>query len=373
VKPKPLIISLLAFIITSTTTAQQFVPFSSNLQLPTLPPGAREMGLGGVGTAGTGNSFSVYYNPADLSLRNFSVGVDGINFPWLRTLPYAKVSYQFYGVYGAYKIPNLFALGAFFAQHSFSITYNSIPDYSNPEYLAGIALARDFSSVLSGGITIKFGKNTIKYAAPPYRPEATLERSASLFALDVGLLFRQVTPAPLLGSLSNSTGLNVGAVFKEIGPKYTYFSGTGQDNPLPSNMRFGVSYGWLNQDDLSSTLVLDFVKYLNDQTFRGPDKTYAWFNAIFRGWTDQSLSDELRHISYLTGVEVGYREVVFLRLGRGRDFTPAINTWSVGIGGKYFGLGADVAFVSKKYIYLDPRAYNDTSDSGLRFTLSYQR
>jgi hypothetical protein len=373
-KPKPIIISVLAFVFTSMTNAQQFMP-SSNLVLMTLPPGAREMGLAGASTAGAGNAFSIYYNPAGLtSIKTFSAGADGIDFPWPNGLFYGNVSSPFYSFYSAYNISGLFTAGVSFTRSKYSGQYFYGPNVSNREYLAGFAVARDFSELFSAGIGVKFGRNSIDVVSYDYSPERSYSYSATLFSLDLGLLLRQIVSDPLFGTPSNGSGLNLGLVFKDIGPTYEYFSGQGE--PLPSNMRIGVSYGWLNDGDFSSTFVLDLVKYLNDQGLLSHDgvrNTYAWFNAIFKGWTDQSPGDELRHISYLTGLEVSYKKMIFFRVGRGRDFTPYISTWSVGIGGRYLGIGADVAFVSKKYIYLDPRAYKDTSDSGLRFTASYER
>jgi hypothetical protein len=353
---------LLAIGLSLPSSAQQYMP-TSNLVLPSLPPGARGIALAGAGGTASADAFAVYYNPANLlTEESFSVAGDGVSFPAPKS-DITAWSYSFYGAYGSYALPQV-TFGASLAVRKADLGNFLGNDFSETEFLATVAVARKFSQSLHAGIALKIGNASIEIPSPE-SDGRILSCSAGLFAIDFGLLLHQILRDPVIGSSSATSGLHVGIVFKEIGPTYEYFPGQG--DPLPSNMRLGISYGWLNAGDVSATVLLDLVKYLNDRD------RYTWFNAIFSGLTDQSISDELRHLSYLAGLEVGYGEMLFVRVGWGRDFTPAINTWTAGIGARDRGVGVDLAYVSKMYLYAAQGFLVKDTNDGLRFTLSYAK
>jgi hypothetical protein len=359
--PKTLI--LCAFL-SSSVLAQQFMP-GSNLVLMSLPPGARGLALAGASTAASIDASAIYYNPAGLtSTKTLSFSADGIAFPFPMAEFFRNVNTPFYNLSGAYNIPEAGVLAVSYAYHRFETEEAFGGNFTKSEYLVSAAFSRQLSERFSGGAAAKLGRLSMGTAGSGL---FDFTASAGLFALDLGFLFRDATCQPILGTSMKSTGLSLGLALKEIGPKYSFFDG--QDEAIPTNMRFGLSYDWLAVENVSSMVTVDLVKYLNDGYV--PDKTYSWFSPLINGWTDQSFADEMRHISYSAGLEIGYRDVVFFRLGRGRDFTPAINTWAVGIGGKYLGLGLDAVYISKKYLYAG--ALRDNTSDGVRFTLSYQR
>jgi hypothetical protein len=210
---KILMTTILSILTPFVAPAQQFMPWS-NLVLMTLPPGAREMGLAGASTAGAGNAFSIYYNPAGLtSIKTFSAGADGIDFPWPNGLFYGNVSSPFYSFYSAYNISGLFTAGASFTRSKYSGQYLYGPNLSNREYLSGFAVARDFSELFSAGIGIKFGRNSIDVVRYDYPPQPSYSYSATLFSLDFGLLLRQIVSDPLFGTPSNGRMGSLGPLF----------------------------------------------------------------------------------------------------------------------------------------------------------------
>jgi hypothetical protein len=359
--PKSLILFTL---LSSSVLAQQFMP-GSNLVLMTLPPGARGLALAGASTAANIDASAIYYNPAGLtSIETSSLNIDGLAFPWPKAEFFGNIKTPFFNLSGAYNIPDAGALGVSYAYHKFEAKDAFGGNFSSSEYLVTLGFARQLSESFSGGVAAKFGRVSMRMEAGYL---SDIDASAGLFALDLGLLFHDATCQPILGTSMSSSGLNLGLTLKEIGPKYSFFDG--QDEAIPTNMRLGLSYDWLAVESVSSTVTVDLVKYLNDGNV--PDKTYSWFSAFINGWTDQSFADELRHVSYSAGLEIRYRNVVSFRFGRGRDFTPAINTWSVGIGGRYSGFGLDAVYITKKYLYVG--ALRDDTSNGVRFTLSYER
>ncbi len=338
---------------------------ASNLVLMTLPPGARGLGLAGASTAVSIDASAIYYNPAGLaSLKSTSLTADGLAFPWPDAEFFGNIKRPFYSFSGAYSIPDVGALGVSYAYHKLDTDDIFGDKFIKSEYLVTGAFARQLSQNIAGGVALKFGRISMKTEG---RYLSDIDVSAQLFALDLGFLLRSRACQPIFGTSADSHGLNLGLTVKEIGPKYSFFNG--QDEAIPTNMRVGISYDWLALESLSSIIALDLVKYLNDAN--GLDKTYSWFSPLINGWTDQSFADELRHISYLMGLQVGYEDMIYFRLGRGRDFTPAINTWTAGIGAKYSGFGVDVVYITKEYLYAG--ALKDNSSNRVRFTLSYER
>jgi hypothetical protein len=259
------------------TTAAQFLK---------IGVGARATGMGGAQAGVLGDIASLYWNPAAVSRIPAASELTFNHIAWL-----ADISFDY-----AAGIMRIGDLGTF----GLSITSLRVPEenvttvdypegdgrkWNASSFSIGLSYARNLTDRFSIGFTAKFIREDI------------WSESATGFALDVGTLY-----------ISEIRGLTLGASISNFGSSMQldgrdlYFNndpngdvGSGPNNipseyrtegfPLPLTFRIGLAYDALQTDLFRATVALD-AAHPNDNT--------EYVNS---------------------GLELGFREIVFARVG----------------------------------------------------------
>jgi hypothetical protein len=182
--------------------------------------------------------------------------------------------------------------------------------------------------------------------------------SASAFAVDLGAIHR----------FSFVRGLAVGANLSNMGPKITYIQAS-QADPLPTNLKLGLSYKVMDSEFNKLTLVMDTNKQLiykywknvntgksiDHDKYRKLDKTAKdeyesksdpFYKAIFTSWTDGSINDQLDRLDSSIGAEYVYNDMIALRAGYYYDQDGDVKYPAFGAGLKYNLLRFDFAYIA---------------------------
>jgi len=129
---------------------------------------------------------------------------------------------------------------------------------------------------------------------------------ATDFAVDLGVLYHMTDP--LLHKK-----LSFGANLANMGPKMSYID-RAQADPIPTNLKFGLSWEPINDGYNKITIAYDMNKLLvckhDDAT------TDPFYIALFTAWTDEPVFIDM---IYNMGIEYWYSDLVALRYGYWND------------------------------------------------------
>jgi hypothetical protein len=137
--------------------------------------------------------------------------------------------------------------------------------------------------------------------------------TATVFAVDAGILYR--TPFPRL---------TLGAAVTNLGPNIVYIDAA-QSDPLPRNLAFGVAYDLFKNRYNKMTLVGEINKRITD--------------------LNDGFSEELKEAIQSVGFEYWYGSFIALRGGYKNDDAGAIDYFTVGAGLQYKNIRFDFAYI----------------------------
>jgi hypothetical protein len=140
---------------------------------------------------------------------------------------------------------------------------------------------------------------------------------ATTFAVDLGVLYKMTDP--LLHK-----ELSLGACLANMGPKVSYID-VAQADPLPTNLKFGAAWKFVDDGFNKLTLSADMNKLLVRKLSNG--KTDPFFIALFTAWTDEPVFIDM---IYNTGLEYWYQDLVALRFGYWNDQLGALKPYTFG-------------------------------------------
>ncbi|MFA6472887.1 MAG: PorV/PorQ family protein, partial [Candidatus Latescibacterota bacterium] len=163
------------------------------------------------------------------------------------------------------------------------------------------------------------------------------------FALDIGALYKPPVQ-----------GLSLAASIHNMGPKISYIDVT-QADPLPLNFVLGAAYKPVDTEFNKLLFALDIYKPL-------VMRSGSPFEALFKGWYDEPMKDEMRQIDYHIGAEYTYNNFMALRAGYTADTDGEVISPTFGVGIIYDKLNVDIAYYAGRD--------NPMQDS-MRFSLGY--
>ncbi|MEW6095499.1 MAG: PorV/PorQ family protein [bacterium] len=228
-----MILTLIACLVTLTHQSQ--AGKTSALVVLKFPISARASGMGEVGVSCPNSIDSIFFNPAGLSLINHK----GI-YAFYSTL--LDIKHGFVGYAQRVKEDSVLCLSIATLQvGDIEINYESKPGKkvkAESDYVISLSGGLQLNERLSAGINLK-----------RIQSELVEEVKAKAFAMDVGAL------------LLISENLTFGVAGQNFGSDVKYRE---EKDPLPFNIRAGVSYKFLLPDENSILLGVDLVKPKGD-------------------------------------------------------------------------------------------------------------
>ena len=331
-----------------------------------IAPGARPGGMGEAGVALANDATAVYWNPAGLAFQYEDPEKDNqgeisvMHVKWLPQFNFDDLFYDYLA--GRYYIEDIGMVGG-------SITFLNLGEnvftnedgkevgtFDSFEYAVAASYATKLQDNLGVGVNLKFIHShlfDIKDVGSGVGSETRSGLSSS-FAVDVGVLW-----VPAYDFLSNR--LSFGANLSNFGPKMTYID-EAQADPLPTNLRLGLSYKVLDDQFNRITLVYDASRLL---VVRDGEKSDGVFKSVFySSWVKGSFSDRLKKFNHALGVEYWYGDLIALRAGyfyEDKDFGDR-KFLTFGGGIRYYVFGIDFGYISAE----EDHPLSDT----MRFSIS---
>jgi hypothetical protein len=222
-------------------------------------PGARQVGMAGAFTGIADDAFATYYNPAGLALQK-NINLSFLQSHWLSGL-YPDMRYYM----GNLILPvSEIMMGLSWIYLSTGETEvwdengNYLGEYTPYDMAPAISVGKKISDYLAVGGTVKY---IYSYLVPDWvfraMPELGIERGGTgeAFALDVGTLL----------SVSTFGKTSLGLVIQNIGYGIKYTQ-SGEGDPLPSAIKFGISQKILLKDLLKQKSNNLFIDYLQESS-----------------------------------------------------------------------------------------------------------
>jgi long-subunit fatty acid transport protein len=323
-----------------------------------INPGARQGGMGEAGVAIADDPNAVYWNPAGLAFQYEDPETDRkfagslMHVQWLPQFNLDDLYYD-WGAFRYYlEDVGMLGLGVQFINYGENIHTDVFGNEVDRFVSNEVAVTGSYGLKIRDNLGVGVGLKFIYSNLSPNIEVAgeKQEGRGSTFALDLGALYHPAF----------AKKLSLGAAISNIGPKMTYIN-RAQADPIPTNLRLGLSYRLLDSEFNKFTLVYDINRLL---VHRDDESSDGVFKAVFySSWTDQSL---IRRFTHSIGAEYWYTDLIALRAGYfyedddfgGRKF------WTFGGGLQMSVIGVDFSYI---YASVEDHPLSDT----MRFSLSF--
>lgn len=371
---KKLLIVVVLLAMAPCLKAQQERVITTAVPFLTIAADARASGMGDMGVATSVDAYSQQWNPAKYAFATQKTGV-GISYtPYLESIvnDVSLLNANFYNKLNersafAFSI-RYFGLGEIELRQ----TIDENPTLVKPNEFAidgtySLKLSQTFSMAVGG----RFISSNLRFQ------DGTQDsRAANAFAVDVSGFFRSREIAYESFDGRWRAGFNV----SNIGGSLQYDEG-GQENFLPTNLKFGGGFDFIFDQDNVLALNTEFNKLLvpTPRDFNGDGvitaedndeyQNISFFSGIFESFGDapDGFSEELKEITWALGAEYRFRETFMLRSGY---FNESQEKGSR----KFFTLGAGFKFktaqIDLSYLFSTSQVKNPLENT-LRFSLTF--
>ncbi|MBL4576073.1 MAG: type IX secretion system outer membrane channel protein PorV [Opitutaceae bacterium] len=341
----------------------------------TIAADARSAGMGDMGVATSTDALSQQWNPSKFAFAERKMGIGLSYTPYLESIitDIALLNASFYS-----KIDekSAFALSLRY----FTLGEIVLRQFANdPGTLAKpneLALDGSYSMKLSPTFSMAIGGRFIRSNLKLPQNGDVDSQAASSFAVDISGYYRSKEKAYSSFDGRWRAGFNL----SNLGSKIQYDEG-GQENFLPTNLKFGVGFDFILDQDNVIGITSEFNKLLvpTPQDFDGDGDIDAEDNAeyqkigFFSGLT-KSFSDapdgfgeELKEFTWALGAEYTYQNAFMIRTGY---FNESEEKGSR----KFFTLGAGFRFkmaqIDLSYLFSTSQVKNPLENT-LRFSLTF--
>ena len=338
-----------------------------------ITPDARSAGMGELGVATSADVFSQQWNPAKYVFAREKQAVGVSYTPYLSKLVddifLANLTYYT-------KNTERSAWGASLKYFSLGdIQFNDL--IGNTIVQQGIERPNELTLDLSYGLLLN-EKFSMAVAARYIRSDLKLSSDADATpASSIGIDIAAFYQGEYFDMGTNKASMRYGLNVSNVGPRLKYDEG-GQKNFIPTNLRLGAGMNL----DLGGSNVLNFNLEFNKLLVPSPEEVgqengvrlyeqpdISFLNGIVESFSDapDGLSEELKEVTWATGVEYVFQDVFALRTGY---FNESLEKGSR----RFLTLGAgfqlDFATIDISYLFSTSKIRNPLENT-LRFSLTF--
>jgi hypothetical protein len=341
----------------------------------TIAADARAAGMGDMGVATSMDAFSQQWNPAKFAFAERKMGIGVSYTPYLESI-ITDISLLNGNFYNKINDRSAFALGLrYFTLGEIELRQfaNDPGTLAKPNELAldgsySLKLSDQFSMAVAG----RFIRSNLKL---PENGDVD-SQAASTFAVDVAGYYRSREIAYDAFDGRWRAGFNL----SNLGGKIKYDDG-GQENFLPTNLKFGAGFDFILDQDNVLGLTTEFNKLLvpTPKDFDGDGdvdsqdnaeyQDITFLNGVFKSFGDapDGFGEELKELTWALGAEYVYQNAFMIRTGY---FNESEDKGSR----KFFTLGAGFKFRSAQidlsYLFSTSQVRNPLENT-LRFSLTF--
>jgi len=366
---------ILVMILACKLSAQEDRVITTAVPFLTIAADARAAALGDMGVATSVDAFSQQWNPAKFAFAERKMGIGVSYTPYLESIitDISLLNGSFYN-----KIDDRSAFA--FSLRYFTLGEIELRQFANdPGTLAKpneLALDGSYSLKLSDKFSMAVAGRFIRSNLRLPEISNVDSQAASSFAVDVSGYYRSNEIA--LASFNGRwrAGFNL----SNLGGKIQYDEG-GQENFLPTNLKFGVGFDFILNEDNVLAITTEFNKLLvpTPQDFDGDGDVDADDNAeyqnigflsgVFKSFNDapDGFSEELKELTWALSAEYAYQDAFMIRTG-------LFNESDLKGSRKFFALGAGFKFkaaqIDLSYLFSTSQVRNPLENT-LRFSLTF--
>ncbi len=372
---KKLLILVVLLVFAPKMSAQQERVITTAVPFLTIASDARSSGMGDMGVATSFDAYSQQWNPAKFAFANQKSGVGVSYTPYLESIV-NDVSLLNANYYNKINDRSAFAFSLrYFGLGDIELrqTFDQLnPTLVKPNEFAidgsySLKLSQTFSMAVGG----RFISSNLRFQ------EGTQDsQAANAFAVDIAGFYRSREIAYNSFDGRWRAGFNI----SNLGGKIQYDAG-GQENFLPTNLKFGAGFDFIFDQDNVLGLHTEFNKLLvpTPRDFTGDGQITAedndeyqqigFFSGAFESLGDapDGFGEELKEITWALGAEYKYMNAFMLRTGY---FNESEDKGSR----KFFTLGAGFQFKSAQidlsYLFSTSQVKNPLENT-LRFSLTF--
>lgn len=341
----------------------------------TIAADARSAGMGDMGVATSTDAFSQQWNPAKFAFAERKMGIGLSYTPYLESI-ITDISLLNASFYNKIDNQSAFAIGLRY----FTLGEIELRQFANdPGTLAKpneLALDGSYSLKLSPTFSMAVGGRYIRSNLKLPQNGDVDSKAASSFAVDVAGFYRSREIAYNSFDGRWRAGFNL----SNLGGKIQYDEG-GQENFLPTNMKLGLGFDFILDQDNVLGLTTEFNKLLvptpkdfnNDGTIDATDNDQyqktGFFSGLFKSFGDapDGFGEELKEFTWALGAEYVYQNAFMVRTGY---FNESEEKGSR----KFFTLGAGFKFkaaqIDLSYLFSTSQVKNPLENT-LRFSLTF--
>lgn len=341
----------------------------------TIAADARAAGMGDIGVATSTDAFSQQWNPAKFAFAERKMGIGLSYTPYLESI-ITDISLLNASFYNKINDQSAFALSLRY----FTLGEIELRQFANdPGTLAKpneLAFDGSYSLKLSPTFSMSVGGRYIRSNLKLPQDASVDSQAASSFGVDVSGYYRSREKAYSSFDGRWRAGFN----FSNIGGKIQYDQG-GQENFLPANMKLGLGFDFILDQDNVIGLTTEFNKLLvptpkdfnDDGVIDALDndeyQQIGAFSGVFKSFGDapDGFGEELKEMTWALGAEYVYQDAFMVRTGY---FNESEEKGSR----KFFTLGAGFRFkmtqIDLSYLFATSQVRNPLENT-LRFSLTF--
>ncbi len=372
---KKLLVLTVFLIAALKVSAQQERVITTAVPFLTIAADARASGMGDMGVATSFDVYSQQWNPAKFAFADQKTGIGVSYTPYLESI-INDVSLLNANFYNKINDRSAFAFSVrYFGLGEIELRTTPTPDdftIVKPNEFAidgsySLKLSQTFSMAVGG----RFISSNLRFQ------EGTQDsQAANAFAVDIAGFFRSREIAYNSFDGRWRAGFNI----SNLGGKIQYDAG-GQENFLPTNLKFGAGFDFIFDQDNVLGLHTEFNKLLvpTPRDFNGDGlitaedndeyQQISFLSGAFESFGDapDGFSEELQEVTWALGAEYKYLDAFMLRAGY---FNESEEKGSR----QFFTLGAGFQFKSAQidlsYLFSTSQVRNPLENT-LRFSLTF--